>query len=119
MSDRRTAGWQRVGLVATVILLSSLLPVPFRRRREFSQVGPDKLLHLLGYAGLGASLAEALDAGRPRRRTDLLAALLATAFGLVVGRLQRRVPGRRDETADTVAGVLGAALAVVVRSRLL
>ena len=109
--------WRRVGVVGAVVLVGSLLPVPFDRRPEFGWFGPDKLLHLLGYAGLAAALADALDGGRPRRRTDLLAALLAAAFGVAVGRLQRRVPGRRDEPADTVAGALGAALAVVVRSR--
>jgi len=109
--------WRRVALVTAVVLVGSLVPVPFERRPEFGRFGPDKLLHLLGYAGLAASLADALDGGRPRRRTDLAAALLAAAFGLAVGRLQRRVPGRRDEPADTVAGALGAVLAVVVRSR--
>lgn len=109
--------WRRVALVAAVILLGSLVPVPFDRRPEFGTVGPDKLLHLLGYAGLATSLAGALDGGHPGRRTDLLAALLSTAFGLAVGRLQRRVPGRRDEPADTAAGALGAVLAVLVRSR--
>lgn len=117
MPEQGTAGWRRVGVVATVVLLGSLLPVPFERRPEFGRVGPDKLLHLLGYAGLAASLADALDGGHPRRRTDLLAVLLSAAFGLAVGRLQRRVPGRRDETADTVAGALGAVLGVEWRSR--
>lgn len=117
MPEQVTAGWRRVALAAAVILVASLVPVPFERRAEFGRFGPDKLLHLLGYAGLAAALAEAFDGGQPRRRTDLLAALLAAAFGLAVGRLQRRVPGRRDETADTVAGVLGAVVAVFVRSR--
>jgi VanZ family protein len=108
-------GWRRVGLVAALLLVGSLVPVPLGRRPGFGRVGPDKLLHLVGYAGLAAALAGALEeegwAG-----AGPLAVGLATGYGLVVGRLQRRVPGREDEPADQVAGALGAVLGVAVRA---
>jgi VanZ family protein len=109
-------GWRRVGLLAAVLLVGSLVPVPAGRRPEFGRVGPDKLLHLVGYAGLAATLASALEGGNGGRRAGLLAVALATGYGLVVGRLQRRVPGREDEPADQLAGAVGAVLGVVVRS---
>jgi VanZ family protein len=106
--------WRRVGLVAALLLVGSLVPVPLGRRPGFGRVGPDKLLHLVGYAGLAAALAGALEEGYGSRAGPL-AVGLATGYGLVVGRLQRRVPGREDEPADQLAGALGAVLGVALR----
>lgn len=111
--DRRFAGtgWSTVGLVGLVLVGGSLLPLPFRRRPEFGRFGPDKALHFLGYFGLAAAVADALaDEGVVPLRSALLAVCCATGVGVGTGALQRYVPGRANERADLVAGVLGAAL---------
>jgi VanZ family protein len=97
-----------------VLLVGGLVPVPFERRPEFSSVGPDKLLHLLGHGAFSVALADALAAdGRGHGESAVVAAATSTAYGFVIGRLQRRVPGRVHERADVVAGVVGSVLAVV------
>lgn len=112
-SRGRKARWRAVALVGLALVLASLLPSPLRRHPAFGTVGPDKLLHLLGYGGFAAVLADALAAGRTDSRAPgLLAVVASTGFGLVVGRLQGRVPGRAAERADHVAGLVGSILGV-------
>lgn len=109
--------WRAVA--ATVALLvAAVVPSPFRRRPEWEWVGPDKLLHLVGYAGYAVVLADALGAGRySDGQAAVLAVCLSTVHSLVTGRLQRWVPGRGFELADVLAGLLGSLLGVAVRHR--
>jgi len=108
-SDRRGAtGWPAVALVAVILLVASVLPSPLRRRPEFGRVGPDKLLHVVGYAGFAAVLADALAGERRGTPPAVGAVVVAAGYGLLTGRLQDRVPGRAAERADHVAGFLGA-----------
>src|SRR6056297_851783 len=93
--------WTSVALVALSLVVGSVLPLPLRRRPEFSRIGPDKFLHFLGHGSLAIALARALRGDR--RRTWLPAALgvgCSTALGVVTGTLQRWVPGRKPELAD-------------------
>lgn len=53
---REGPDWTAVDLVALVLLLAQLVPSPLRRHPAFGRVGPDKLPHLLGHAGLAAVL---------------------------------------------------------------
>lgn len=112
--DESGHSWRVVGLLAAVLFVASILPVPFRRRPEFGRVGPDKVLHLVGHCGFAASIADALDAGRLEHRTaGVLAIVISTGYGLVVGRLQEWVPGRVHEPADIVAGFVGSVVGVL------
>ena len=109
-SDSR---WTVVALVALVLVVGCLVPSPFRRRPEFSRVGPDKFLHFLGHGSLAVALAAALRGDRPSRWFPaLLAVGCSTTLGVVTGTLQRWVPGRKPELADLVAGFLGAVVGV-------
>jgi len=100
--------WKRALLTGAVLLVGSLVPSPTGRHPEFAVVGPDKLLHFLGHAGFAAALADALGAdGVPSERAAVSAITASTFLGLVVGVLQRPIPGRVPERADLVAGTLG------------
>jgi VanZ family protein len=63
----------------------------------------------VGHAGYGASLADALAAGRHgRAEAAVLAVCASTVHSLLTARFQEYVPGRAAEPADVVAGLLGA-----------
>ncbi|MHB9288885.1 VanZ family protein [Halobacteriales archaeon Cl-PHB] len=114
MCHDRRARWLVAAEVALAVVGGSLVPSPLGRHPAFSVVGPDKLLHLLGYAALSAALADALAGegwGPPARSGVAVAVSVVAGYG--VGVCQRFVPGRESETADFVAGVLGAVLGVV------
>lgn len=111
---RRGSRWKAVLAVAAVLLVGSVLPSPLRRRPAFSRVGPDKLLHLVGHAVFAVVLADALTAGRRNERdAAVLSVGISTGYGVVMGRLQERIPGRAAERADVVAGFLGSMLGVL------
>jgi VanZ family protein len=108
------ARWTAVVVGTVVLFVASLVPSPLERHPEWKYVGPDKLLHLVGHAGYGAVLADALAAGRcSGSQAAVLAVCLSTAHSLVTGRFQERVPGRVFELADVVAGLVGAVLGVL------
>ncbi|MEF8802371.1 MAG: VanZ family protein [Halolamina sp.] len=107
-----SARWTAVAVSTAVLVLASLVPSPFRRRRGWEWLGPDKFLHLVGHAAYAVSLATAFNTGR---WTDGEAAALAvcasTIHSLATGRLQKWVPGRAFEPIDVLAGLIGAILA--------
>lgn len=106
--------WSDVGLVALILIGGSLLPSPLRRRPTFEGFGPDTVLHFLGYAALGATLADALDGeGIGPVRSGLLTIGSSAAIAVGTGRLQRYVPGRAHERSDVAAGILGTAFGVL------
>lgn len=108
--------WGVVAVSALLLLLGSLVPSPLRRHTCFGTFGPDKLLHLLGHAGFTTVLADALAVEDFRDRdAAVIAIVVSTSYGLLIGRLQTRVPGREPERADTVAGVFGSVLGVLGR----
>lgn len=115
LSERRSESrWKTAAVLSVVLLVGGLIPVPFERRPEFSSVGPDKLLHLFGHGAFSVALANALAAdGRSDGESAVVAVAASSAYCLVIGLLQRRVPGRVPERADVVAGVIGSVLAVV------
>jgi VanZ family protein len=95
------------------LLVGGVVPVPFERRPEYSRVGPDKFLHLLGHGALSLALADALARdGRSQSAAAVVAAAASASYSFAIGLLQRRVPGRVPEDADVAAGLLGSVLAV-------
>ncbi|WP_340101418.1 VanZ family protein [Salinibaculum salinum] len=112
--DTITSYWRTIVWTALVMLVGSLVPSPFQRRPQFSRFGPDKIFHFLGHARLTVVLAEAFSTGRLTVvQTDLLAVGVSFVYGLVIGSLQRYVPGRAPERADLVSGLLGAVVGVL------
>lgn len=119
----RPASARRLRLAATALALawaglvfylsSKSDPLPFSIS---SFVGEDKVLHACAYGVLGALLALAAGGGRFQgRRAVVLAAALASLYGVTDELHQSFVPGRDtsagDWAADTVGGLAGAALA--------
>lgn len=116
---RESADWTTVGIVALVLLVAQLLPLPLPRHEAFSRFGPDKLLHLLGHAVFSAVLVDALAAERVDDRVSAVGAVvLSTGYGVVTGKLQEIVPGRLPERADLVAALVGAVLGAIGRQHL-
>jgi VanZ family protein len=75
---------------------------------------PDKLMHLLAYAGLGVLLLRALSRrwmDRVTPRIGLVAVAIAALYGASDEIHQSFVPGRSMETLDLLADATGAALA--------
>jgi VanZ family protein len=101
-----------VAVMTAIFVLSSLpgLPAP---RGAFT----DKHAHFLAYASLAALLFRALAGGRRAGLTlgrGLVAAVLATAYGVTDEWHQSFVPGRNAELDDLAADALGAVVAVGV-----
>jgi len=102
--------WRPSLLAAILLLVGSAIPLPGRINPDTGPYGPDKLLHLLGHAGLTAALAAGLVAssgGAATARDGLFAVGLSTGFGLATEALQESVPGRSFETGDVLAGLVG------------
>jgi VanZ family protein len=95
-----------VGLVASVILVSSLIPLG--GSGDPTLPAADKLLHGVGYAVLAATACWA------RREHTLEGSLVVVAavacFGGVVELLQFPLPTRHTSLADAAANTVGAAI---------
>jgi VanZ family protein len=109
-----------VGYAGFIYWMSSLEdPLPFVHSWF---PGEDKLLHGGGYALLGALLSAALVDVVRAGRVLLLAAALASLYGVADEWHQSFVPGRTsdvlDWTADTVGALAGAALVVALAASL-
>jgi VanZ family protein len=115
IGDGRPLGATVVVVVAAVVLVGSLLPVP-TTASEASVVAPlgigaDKWVHAASYAVV-AGLAAATR-GWGRRVPALVAVAVAVAvFGAGVEVAQSFVPGRTASGADAVANAVGAAVGV-------
>lgn len=111
MSRRALANWGPLLLaLAAVFWLSSLPQVPG------TGLAWDKLLHVVGYAGLGVITLRAFHGGlvRPRLKPTLLAGLFLLLWGISDEYHQSFVPGRDASGADVVADVIGFMIACVL-----
>jgi VanZ family protein len=96
--------------MAVIFVLSSL-PDPGTAPGGIS----DKILHLLVYAVLGASLLFALADARPHRVTvgaAVLAVFLGTLYGISDEWHQSMVPHRSVEVLDLAADAVGSTIGV-------
>ena len=107
------ASWGTVVVWSLILLIAALIPSPFERHSRWVRFGPDKLLHFVGYGGFAVVIANAIDR---RRDNEVSAALfgvvISSVYSLFVGKFQERVPGRKNESADAYAAVLGAVVFV-------
>ena len=95
------------------MLVGSLLPSPLARHEAFETYGPDKWLHFLGHGAFTVTLADAFASEKMAPTPAAGVAVgCSVALALVVSALQRYVPGRLPELADTVAAVLGSVAGV-------
>ena len=104
MTRRALANWGPLLLaLAGVFWLSSLSQVPG------SGLAWDKLLHVVGYAGLGIITIRAFHGGlvRPRATATLAAGIFLLLWGISDEYHQSFVPGRDASAADVVADVIG------------
>jgi VanZ family protein len=114
---RRIAVWTPSLVVMAVIFVLSSLPDPGTAPGGVS----DKILHLLVYAILGASLLFALADARPDRVTvgaAILALCLGTVYGISDEWHQSMVPHRSVEVLDLAADAAGSAIGVAGASAL-
>ena len=81
-----------------------------------ARLAPDWATHALVYAALAALLARALAGGvrRAALATLLLAASLATVYGVTDEWHQMYVPQRQSEVRDVVNDMIGAAIGAAV-----
>ena len=111
MSRRALANWGPLLLaLVAVFWLSSLPQVPG------AGLAWDKLLHVVGYAGLGVITMRAFHGGlvRPRLKPTLLAGLFLLLWGISDEYHQSFVPGRDASGADVLADVIGFMIACVL-----
>jgi VanZ family protein len=96
--------------LAVVFWLSSMSAVPG------AQYFWDKLLHAVGYAGLGVLALRAFHGGfdRPRLRPTSYAALTVILWAISDEFHQSFVPGRDASGWDVLADTVGFALSVVL-----
>lgn len=116
MSERRQRfrdNWKPALVSATLLLVGSATPLPERYNPDLGFYGPDKLLHLIGHAGLVALLGTALSEDERTIGHAYRAIALSAGFGLAIEVLQESVPGREFEFGDVVAGLLGSVIGLV------
>ena len=104
MTRRALANWGPLLLaLAGVFWLSSLPQVPG------AGLAWDKLLHAVGYAGLGIVTLRAFHGGlvRPRPKPTVAAGIFLLLWGISDEYHQSFVPGRDASGADVVADVIG------------
>src|SRR5688572_32015389 len=113
----RTVWWVIAGAVAAAIFVASSIPGNRFVLPSFDFA--DKVLHAIAYAGLGGALGFALAVpGRPRRTTTLLAAAIATAYGISDELHQLITPFRTSTVSDAVADLVGAVIGATVAAAL-
>ena len=103
---KTAALWAPVVILMAAIFSASSLSDPGLPPGGLS----DKGAHVVAYAALGAALIRALASGQARSMTVmrvLIAAVLATAYGMTDELHQRFVPGRTPELLDLVADAAG------------
>lgn len=96
--------------LAIVFWLSSMSSVPG------AHYVWDKLLHTVGYAGLGVLAMRAFHGGfeRPRFKPTLYAGLTVILWGISDEFHQSFVPGRDSSALDVVADTVGFTLSVIL-----
>ena len=99
-----------LGALAIVFWLSSMATVPG------AHYVWDKLLHTVGYAGLGILAMRAFHGGfaRPRLAPTIYAALTVILWGISDEFHQSFVPGRDSSALDVVADAVGVILSVLL-----
>ena len=99
-----------LGALAVIFWLSSMSDVPG------AQYAWDKLLHTVGYAGLGVLALRAFHGGfeRPRLAATVYAGIAVILWGVSDEFHQSFVPGRDATAWDVVADAVGFVVAVVL-----
>lgn len=109
----RRLRWAAVAIAAAAIFYQSLVTVPPQTvpRPEFAPL--DRWLHVVAYAGLGATVAYALvDSSYDRSGRALRLVLAVGLYGVLVEVLQAPLPERYFALGDLVANTVGSALAL-------
>jgi VanZ family protein len=110
-TDASTA-WRRVALTGGVLFVSTVTPAKRRDPPEPPPYGIDKVAHAVAHAWFAVALLDAFEATGWSREAPVAAVGLSASSGVALELLQRWVPGRRFESGDVVAGVVGSVVAV-------
>ena len=102
--------WPALVWTALIFTASS---IPGSRLDEVGLRIPDKLVHGLEYAVLGALLMRPLRAG-PSRYAFVVAVVLGALVGAVDENYQRLIPMRDSSIADWMADLVGSAAGAAV-----
>lgn len=107
--------WAPPVLVATAIFVGSIVPAP----SGTGDVAPiflrsvDKVVHFVGYALLGSTLAVAMEDTPPSRGALAITLVaLVAVYGAGLEVLQRALPTRGFSVGDVLANALGGVLGV-------
>jgi VanZ family protein len=113
----RTFWWLVSGAVAIAIFVASSIPGNRFTLPTFELA--DKVLHAIAYAGLGGALGLALATpARSPRRIAVLAAAIATGYGVTDELHQLITPFRTSTVSDAVADLIGAVIGATVAAAL-
>lgn len=106
------ARWLAVALLAGVILVVSVIPIPGSVPDD-GVIPTSVLFHFLGYAALAAALAIAL--GSRRLRSSISGSFAgASGYGVLLEFVQSGLPYRTFSTLDMAVNASGALLATTV-----
>jgi len=100
-----------------VLCMAAIFVVSSLSRAPLPEGMSDKTGHVLGYAGLGLTVARALAGGLGRRfgiRGAVLAVAITVAYGMTDEFHQRFVPGRSSDIRDVYADAIGAIASTAV-----
>jgi VanZ family protein len=103
------AAWRRVALTGSVLVVASVVPAKRRDPPRHPPYGVDKLAHAVAHGAFAGALFDAVGRERSTGRAALCSLVVSTASAVALELLQRRVPGRRFESGDVVAGAVGSA----------
>lgn len=104
--------WLAVALLAGVILVVSVIPIP-ESVPDDGVIPTSVLFHFLGYAALAAALAIAL--GSRRLRSSISGSFAgASGYGVLMEFVQSGLPYRTFSTLDMAVNASGALLATTV-----
>lgn len=107
------ARWLAVALLAGVILVVSVIPIPGSVPEEGGGIPTSVLFHFLGYAALAAALAIAL--GSRRLRSSISGSFAgASGYGVLMEFVQLGLPYRTFSYLDMAVNASGALLATTV-----
>lgn len=106
--------WIAVGLVASAILLVSVIPIPGSVPDESGGLPMSVLFHFLGYAMLAALLGFTRLVGESHARANAEGFIGASGYGALIECLQYPIPYRSFSILDMLVNGAGAILGAFV-----
>ncbi len=109
--------WTTACTLTAFLLVATLTPAPVHDPPRKTPYELDKLFHFFIHGCFSSALVRVLEDGREIREAAVVAIIVSIAYGVFLEHLQERVPGRRYETGDVLAGALGSVGWIVVNRK--